>query len=1169
MPVVLDHLSIGSWNICGAKNKLNDPDFLELLKEHDIIILGETFADGDTVHVDGYKCKNLFRNAKHKKARRNSGGISVLTKNNIAAFIKPVLTTAEHFIWIRISKELTGYTSDTFCCCAYIPPVNSPYYESHPDINLFDLLKDDISKFSKHGHIMVMGDLNARIGLKPETLTVDDFNPITDNLSDLNQVWAPPRCSIDTRSNSWGNELIDVCTAHNICLLNGRKVGDFEGRCTYFGIGSSVIDVSIVDRELFSHTLAFKVHNLTEFSDHCKIETILACKPREITVEDPTITPLTFDKYVFNQETSPIKLDTTLKSAVFANMKNKILSTNYPSSSIGCNKLSDDVQNLTKFLHDSSCDKIRVGKKPRAKAKRQKWFTPDCQSLRKKVRRAANFLSKHPFNPLAREEFFSVNRKYKKMIKKAKKSHRDNNMNKLINSIDKNEMWSILSDIKGKKSGAPIPMNELHTHFKFILNNAPKNVAERKINYLQAKVDEFVKDRAPSADSVPTGGYSAESLCKMAKKLKNGKSAFTDGTTNEVLKHSIHDTAPIFVKFFNLIETSSTYPTAWKSSFLVPLHKKGSHGDPDNYRGLAVGSNTSKFYTTCLNSKLKNFIDSKNILSPHQFGFREDFRTHDAIFSLRSMVSHYKNNRKQPVYSCFVDFSKAFDSVNRTALAFKLGQVGIKGNLLNLIQDMYSNTKYIIKSDGKFSTPLTSGIGVKQGCTLSPLLFNIFINDLHQIFDPACKPLNVNNWKVSSLSFADDLVLLSETGLGLQNSISKLESYCNEWGLKVNITKTKVVVFNKSYSKNIKKLYFHIDNEQIAVTNSYCYLGVDISNTGSFKKATDSLYKKALRALYSIYSSLDVRSDASNIRLYLKLFDSLVQPVLLYGSEIWGPQCLAGNNVISKFVNKFYHVLLGVKRHCSNTGVLAELGRYPIEINIAKAMLKYWVRIASLPKTRLAAHCYWTLFEQTNLNDPWIDAIKNIINSTGQYHIWSNQTDFFQSHELVIKRNQRYILQTLQDLYLQYSIQKIESESKLHLFKTDVNPISTTKYLLTTFGRAQRSALSNLRLGTTELEVENGRKFGIPHEARYCKLCNLQEVEDELHFLLTCPTLEYARKPYIDNICDSVRGFVRYNKAEKMNYLYYNDNLRPSLQGIAADMLIKLKSARVLELARR
>ena len=273
--ITLDSISFGSWNICGFKNKIDDPDFLEQLEQHDIVICGETFSDNDALHIEGFKCKNIFRNKKHKKAKRNSGGVSVLTKINIAKFITPVKTTAEHFIWLKINKQLTGYPQDVYCCCAYIPPYGSPYYETHPDLNLFDKLNTDLTHFGKLGHIMISGDLNSRIGRKPDTLLDSEMNSHTDASPGMNTNMPPSRCSMDTKTNVWGNNLIDICIANNLCLLYGRTVGDLAGNFTYFGAGCSVIDLTLVDNFLLQNTLAFKVHKfLPDFSSHCKIETV-------------------------------------------------------------------------------------------------------------------------------------------------------------------------------------------------------------------------------------------------------------------------------------------------------------------------------------------------------------------------------------------------------------------------------------------------------------------------------------------------------------------------------------------------------------------------------------------------------------------------------------------------------------------------------------------------------------------------------------------------------------------------------------------------------------------------------------------------------------------------------------------------------------------------------
>ena len=1163
MNSILKHdISIAAWNICGIKNKIDDPDFLKMLESHDIIVLNETFTENNSLHIKGFKCTNVFRGKKHKKARRNSGGISVLTKTTISNFVTPVRTTADHFIWMKISNKLTGYQHDTYCCCAYIPPINSPYYVAYPDTNLFELLNEDILYFSKIGHILLTGDFNARIGCKPDTLTREETSTHMNDLPDIDAIVVPPRCSMDAKVTTWGNNLLDTCFAHNLCVLNGRTLGDTEGNFTFFASGSSVIDLTIVDKDILSSTLTFKVHELTEFSSHCKIETILSCHPHKINIAKSIRNPSQFIKYFWNADNSPEKLNTTLKSKEFTQLKQKIITETYQLNKLGTSLLTSDVQKLTQFIHDQSCDKARVGKKSKCKTKRQKWFNADCLLLRKRVRRAANFLSRNPFNRPGRDEYISLNRQYRKLVKKTRKRHRELGMTKLIESGDRNEMWSLLSELRGKNHSTPLEITDLYNHFESLLNNPPKTIHKDNLDTLKSHLTDLLNPPSTHPSTLKSGNYTIDFITKNVKSLKNGKSAFTDGVLNEVLKQAIGSIAPILVKFFNHIELSEEYPTSWKSSFLIPLHKKGSQGDPNNYRGLAVGSNISKLYTRCLNEKLKSHIDANNVLSPHQFGFRDNFRTTDAIFSLKSITSYYKNYLNKPVYSCFVDFSKAFDSVNRTALLYKLGKVGITGKILKLIQNMYSESNYIIKSNGEYSIPLSSSIGVKQGCNLSPLFFNIFINDIHDIFDDSCKPTKINEWKVNSLSFADDLVLLSESKAGLENSISKLESYCKAWGLKVNASKTKVLVFNKPFKNNIKNLKFAIDGDNITVTNSYCYLGIEISNTGSFHKATDLLYKKSLRALFSLYSSLNIHSDEPNVKLFLKLFDSLIKPVLLYGCEVWGSNISKTNNLVAKLTNKFYRTLLAVPSHCSTTGIHVELGRYPIDINIHDAMLKYWFRLVTLPKTRLASHCYWALLDKTNLNDQWLGSIKSIINSSGQIYIWDHQKSLETNNPKTNSQLQKQLIKILTDLNMQTSHIKIESETKLKLLidaKTQAQP---SRYLLTTNHRKMRSLLTNLRLGTTDLEIEKGRKSGIPREQRFCKLCKSNLVEDEVHFLFVCARLNACRSPFINELNYIWPNFNSLPGQEKTKYLFFNEETPPAEFQIGIELLNTLSSTR-------
>ena len=656
----------------------------------------------------------------------------------------------------------------------------------------------------------------------------------------------------------------------------------------------------------------------------------------------------------------------------------------------------------------------------------------------------------------------------------------------------------------------------------------------------------------------------------MGKTLKNGKSAFTDGAINEIIKHSLPSLAPIFSKYFNIIETSGIFPTAWKTSFLVPLHKKGPTDIPDNYRGLAVGSNLGKFFTKCFNEKLQSFCENSNLLAPQQFGFRPNYRTTDAIFVLRSAVSYYKNTKK-PIFACFVDFSKAFDSICRPAMLYKLGEIGITGNYLRLIQSMYVDTCYIIKNNGEFSPPIKSNVGVKQGCNLSPLLFNLFVNDIHKIFDNTCLPIKMDSLNLSSLSFADDLVILSESAIGLQNSLHKLGTHCKNWGLAINASKTKVVVFNKPFTKKIRNQKFYVGNSIIGVQNSYCYLGIEISNTGNFSKSHDKLYKKTVRAKYSVFSSVDVYADVPNVPIFLRLFDSLLKPVLLYGSEIWGvcklpkmnkngdfdtQNCSSGIKPVDKFVNKYSRTLLGVPNSCSTVGSHLALGRLPIKLNIFKAMIKYWFRLVALPQDRLVSKCYWALLRDLNTQDSWICSIKNIIDSSGLSYIWSEQNSLRELDPPSITHLATNILKSLEHQFFQNAISETNQQNKLHLFRSIAQSLKPAPYLTVLDNREERSLFSNLRLGTLKLEIETGRHNKIESDKRFCKLCNSNKIGNECHFLFDCPALAETRKQPLKNIYKIHPHLPSLQTVDKVKFLFFNEQLdKPTL--IAASSLLK------------
>ena len=410
----------------------------------------------------------------------------------------------------------------------------------------------------------------------------------------------------------------------------------------------------------------------------------------------------------------------------------------------------------------------------------------------------------------------------------------------------------------------------------------------------------------------------------------------------------------------NKIKNTCQYPEKWAIGIMSLLLKEGNSEDPNNYRAITVINSIAKVLAIMMNERLEKWCVESNIIRKEQIGFEKHSRPSDHLFVAKTIIDSYSNQNKK-IYACFVDFRKAFDSVWRTGLFFKLIKNNMSTNFIKLIQNMYEKTSNHLKVNEGISRSFKTNQGVQQGDILSPRLFNIFINDIPLLFDETCEPPKLGNESINCLMYADDLVILSESAIGIQNCLDRLKQYTVEWGLEINRNKTKVMIFQKCGKR--MKHDFKFGNLNIETTDKYKYLGTTITNSGYFKTNQNLAKKKGLRAAYLILNNIAPMSKPSTA---IKIFEKVVEPILLYNCEVteaflpekWEYEKFLtkiwdSSSELNMVILSFLRQILGVHKKTTNIGLLAETGKFPVCLKVFSHIIKYWMRISTTKKSML------------------------------------------------------------------------------------------------------------------------------------------------------------------------------------------------------------------------
>ena len=978
-------IKIVSWNVEGLSSKMSEEGFLTYLQSFDVCCLTETFTPPEfdfSIHLSTYSVVHS-PGIKLSSQGRRSGGVMILLKKYFDVYTTRIDTGEDTILAVRLRAPCV---KDIIIMCIYVPPLDSPYYKGKNIASCITILDDLVLTFKERypqASVLICGDMNARIGSwdlhteMSECADFFDYNVPMCVCSDFSS----PRVSQDRIVNNFGNLLKNFCKVHHATILNGCTKNDRAGQFTFISPqGVSVIDYCIVVADYIPFTIDMRVGNRVE-SHHMPIEVMLGRPSPRATRGIPT------------KRCEKIVWDDSKAEEVKMNIETSYFTEQLSRASAAIDISVDDAVLLCTQALTSSADCMKKEfcvnrsnpKKPRAP-----WFDSECIEGRNLAIGALKRF-KELQSTESKDQYVVNRRAYKSLIRAKKRDHhnevRDNLMNSLHNS---KKFWNIVKTSSRRSIPlADISLEAWRSYFETMFHSFETTVCVNK-------VEERVVHDALDAR------ISREEVDRALTRLKASKAPGLDGLPGGCLKLAADKIVPFLTRLFNKIYDSHSFPKSWSRSVILPLHKKGNLLNTDNYRGISLLCVMSKVFASILSSRLRKWMELEHKVCLEQAGFRTQHSTVDHIFTLYAMIlKHVYGDRRGKLYVTFVDYRKAFDSVNHSKLWDVLRCARISTKFLKMLQAMYYNVQACVRWGQEFTEFFDCPSGVKQGAVESPLIFSLYINSIADYIRSKGKhgvQMIPGMIEVFLLLFADDVVLISTTPVGLQNQLDSLQYMSNRLHLKVNTDKTKVMVFRKGGRLAAGENWF-FEGSRLEIVNQYKYLGFIFTTKLSIDKALDDIAnrgkQKGIQVLKTLWNLRCLKT-----KVFTNMFDAQVQASLLYGAEIWGLRDLGKVEKTHTFLCKKF---MGLDRRTPNHMVYGDLGRYPLTINSSVRSIRYWLKLCCMREERLPKQAFLMLLNSCiKSGRSWAERVKLCLFQLGFGFAWLNSGAGDEKHFLLL-----------------------------------------------------------------------------------------------------------------------------------------------------------------------
>ena len=533
--------------------------------------------------------------------------------------------------------------------------------------------------------------------------------------------------------------------------------------------------------------------------------------------------------------------------------------------------------------------------------------------------------------------------KARKMEKQAARQSIDEKARELTRKFrNKRQFWKALDNNASPEKEVDIDPSVLRSSYQEIFNNKLLTMSEEEETRIKQDNEAYYNR---IINTVCTQSCQLRDIQAIIKKLKNKKAPGLSGINNEMIKYGGARLAILITHIINGCLKMRTIPPHINIGVMLPILKdeKKSNKDLDNTRPLTLSESITSIIENFLLLKLENAFTEE----PSQFGFRRNSSTSHAVFTLKETLL-YNRSKNKPTIACFIDFSKAFDKVNRHKLFEKLRPL-LDPDSWALLYAYYTTTSIKIKGEAKEEPSVHTTIGVKQGGPLSPKLFAVYVNDLIKSVLNASITCKLGDIETGILLYADDTVICTNSFKRQNEALAILNDYCIKHEIMINIQKTKYMTFNGNQLGK-EKNEVKIGTSIVEQVSKFKYLGCWIESNLQSREHTKSR-KQAILAAAAKLRKLGFNSKEMSLDVKTFLFNTYCRTAAQYGLAC-GYNTQNDIRELTILDNKILKVAFGLTKYHSTSMLLNAVKVKPLDklIRIRKLQM-----IAQLLKYDLTA----------------------------------------------------------------------------------------------------------------------------------------------------------------------------------------------------------------------